>query len=120
MGGRPRPILLRESLPLAPRPEHVEYAIEDLSEGDWRPSSRARTLLLSEERSYLCPQIIRNAPDRGQLAYHEHRGEIDTYGLSNQTCLATQSIFGIGSKSQTNLLSRLVGGIEMSHPMSED
>ena len=95
MGGRPRPILLRESLPLAPRPEHVEYAIEDLSEGDWRPSSRARTLLLSEERSYLCPQIIRNAPDRGQLAYHEHRGEIDTYGLLNQTCLATQSIFGI-------------------------
>jgi hypothetical protein len=30
MGGRPRPILLRENLPLAPRPEHVEYAIDDL------------------------------------------------------------------------------------------
>ena len=68
---RPGPILPRKGLPLAPRPEHVEYPIEDLPEGDGRPPSGARHLLLSEERRYLCPKIVWDAPDRGQLTFHE-------------------------------------------------
>jgi len=88
MGGRPRPVLLREGLPLAPRPEHVEYPVKDLPEGDGRPPSGARHLLLSEERSHLRPQIVRDAPDRGQLAFHETVAETEAYGLSNQDGLA--------------------------------
>ncbi len=71
MARRPGPILPRKGLPLAPRPEHVEYPIEDLPEGDGRPPSGARHLLLSEERRYLCPKIVWDAPDRGQLTFHE-------------------------------------------------
>jgi hypothetical protein len=47
---RPGPILPRKGLPLASRPEHVQYPIEDLPEGDRRPPTGAPYLLLSEER----------------------------------------------------------------------
>lgn len=71
MGRGARPVLLRESLPLAPCPEHVQNAVKDPPERHRRPPSGARHLLLPEERLYLCPQIVRDAPDRGQLVFHD-------------------------------------------------
>ena len=70
-------------------------------------------LLLSEERSHLCPQIVRDSPDRGQLTCHEAVDETDGYGLPNQNGLASKSIFGIGSKADSSiaLASDFPGGV---------